>query len=111
MEIAACQNKQTWNSISIWQYLDKALAGIPQPLSLNGISPFLKRRAIDNLDKRNSAFRWCLKDSVEFVLKHDFPKLQVDVQTENIDNNQHSIIHMNRFDPMRFVRLKQLDDL
>ena len=79
MEIAACQNKQTWNSISIWQYLDKALAGIPQPLSLNGISGFLKRRAIDNLDKRNSAFSWCLKDSVEFVLKHDFPKLQVDV--------------------------------
>ena len=111
MEIAACQNKQTWNLISIWQYLDKALAGIPLPLSLNGISGFLKRRAIDKLDKRKSAFRRCLKHSVEFILKHDILKLHVAAHTENIENDQHSFIHMNRFDPLRCVRLKQLGDL
>ena len=109
--IAACQNKQIWNSISIWQYLDKALAVIPQPLSLNGISVFLKRRAIDKLDKRNSASKWCLKVSVVFVLKHDCPKLHINAHTGNIENDQHPIIHMSRFDPLRCVGLKQLDDL
>ena len=111
MEIAACQNRQTQNSISIWQYLDEALAGIPQPLSLNGILVCLKRRAIDKLDKRNSASKWCLKVSVEFVLKHDCSKLHIDVHTGNIENDQHPIIHMSCFDPLRCVRLKQLDDL
>ena len=111
VEIAACQNRQTWNWISIWQYLDKALAGIPQPLSLNGISVFLKRRAIDKLDKRNSASKWCLKVSVVFVLKHDCLKLHINAHTGNIENDQHPIIHMSRFDPLRCVSLKQLDDL
>ena len=111
MQIAACQNRQTQNSISIWQYLDEALAGIPQPLSLDGILVCLKRRAIEKLDKRNSASKWFLKVSVEFVLKRDCSKLHIDVHTGNIKNDQHPIIHMSCFDPLRCVRLKQLDDL
>ena len=111
MVIAACQKRRIRNSIFIWQYLDKALAGIPQPLSLNGILVCLKRRAIDKLDKRNSASKWCLKVSVEFVLKHDCSKLHIDVRTGNIENDQHPFIHMSCFGPLRCVRLKQLDDL
>ena len=49
--------------------------------------------------------------SVEFVLKHDFSKLHIDVRVGNIENDQHPIIHMSCFDPLRCVRLKQLDDL
>ena len=44
-------------------------------------------------------------------MKHDFPKLHIDAHTGNIDNYQHWIFHMSRFDPLSCVRLKQLDDL
>ena len=45
------------------------------------------------------------------VFKHDCPKLNIDAHTGNIEDNQQPIIHMNRFDPLRCVRLKQLGDL